>query len=210
MTDELKEMVQYQWLYTVAKIFHRDISLNNVMYRRKNGVLYGVLNDFDLSVILGENDKPSSNNRTGTKPFMAMDLLGTSGAQHRYRHDLESLFYVILYLISSYDSGKEVYDAPLQLWYDLSEEQLRATKALFLSQDLLTPTPAYKGFCSWTLRLRSALRAGINARGTYAEEVALAANDGLEAPAPFDEETLGGHFSFDTFQEILDKEVKGP
>jgi hypothetical protein len=44
--------------------------------------------------------------RTGTKPFMAaIDLLGKPTDMHRYRHDLESLFYVIVYVTSRYDRG---------------------------------------------------------------------------------------------------------
>ena len=33
--------------------------------------------------------------RTGTGPFMALDLLATTKVVHRYRHDLESFFYIL-------------------------------------------------------------------------------------------------------------------
>jgi len=89
----------YQWLYLQPGIFHRDISLNNVMFRKKDGKIFGVLNDYDLA-LLKKNDAPTSKVRTGTKPFMAFDLIGCPNDVHRYRHDLESLLYVLVYVTS--------------------------------------------------------------------------------------------------------------
>ncbi|KAJ7649778.1 hypothetical protein FB45DRAFT_3127 [Roridomyces roridus] len=48
----------YRWLVEVAKILHRDISIPNLMYRRKNDQIYGVLNDFDLVHSMGEGNPP--------------------------------------------------------------------------------------------------------------------------------------------------------
>ncbi|KAJ6572696.1 hypothetical protein DFH09DRAFT_891427, partial [Mycena vulgaris] len=58
-------------------IMHRDISRNNLMHRRIGGKIYGVLNDFDLSVVMGKEPRSTSKQRTGTEPYMAMDLLET-------------------------------------------------------------------------------------------------------------------------------------
>jgi serine/threonine protein kinase len=104
----------YQWLYMKPGIFHRDISVNNMMYRKKDGKVFGVLNDYDLA-IFKSNNAPSSKTRTGTKPFMAIDLLGNPDDVHCYRHDLESMFYVIVYVTSRYHEGQELDDPPLQL-----------------------------------------------------------------------------------------------
>ncbi|KAF5353169.1 hypothetical protein D9757_012645 [Collybiopsis confluens] len=65
----------HHWLYEDAKIFHCDLSMGNIMFRRQNGKVYGVLNDFDLSSSLPLKGQPSSNWRTGTRPYMAYDLL---------------------------------------------------------------------------------------------------------------------------------------
>jgi len=68
--------------------------VNNMMYRKKDGKIIGVLNDYDLA-IFKVNSISSSRACTGTRPFMAIDLLGKPADLHRYRHDLESMFYVI-------------------------------------------------------------------------------------------------------------------
>ncbi|KAJ7331556.1 hypothetical protein DFH08DRAFT_966540 [Mycena albidolilacea] len=44
----------YRWLFEIGKVMHRDISLGNLMYRTKNGKIFGVLNDFDLSLLTDE------------------------------------------------------------------------------------------------------------------------------------------------------------
>ncbi|KAJ8091134.1 hypothetical protein PM082_024615 [Marasmius tenuissimus] len=85
----------HQWLIEVAKIMHRDVSLNNLLYRKKEGRTYGVLNDYDLACSLDKPEEPTSRQRTGTKPFIAMDLLAKPSlkdelAQHRAQFDLES------------------------------------------------------------------------------------------------------------------------
>ncbi|KAF5349062.1 hypothetical protein D9757_012207 [Collybiopsis confluens] len=92
------------WLYEHPEILHRDLRMANIMYRREGDNVYGVLNDFDLSSFRTHMDKgPTSKHRTGTKPFMAYGLLRTDRDKvHRYRHDLESLFYIILILSCHY------------------------------------------------------------------------------------------------------------
>ncbi|PBK80663.1 hypothetical protein ARMGADRAFT_879663, partial [Armillaria gallica] len=83
-------------------ILHRDISTSNIMWRRTvSGHLRGVLNDFDLS-FFRDDTSPASVKCTGTLPYMAYELFDDdengNPPKHLYRHDLESLFYVILLL----------------------------------------------------------------------------------------------------------------
>ncbi|KAJ3990882.1 kinase-like domain-containing protein, partial [Lentinula boryana] len=94
----------HQWLYECVGILHRDLSSGNIMFRRKDGKIYGVLNDFDLSSRVQSMDKgPTSNHRTGTRPFMSIDLLNANWeGGHLYRHDIESLFYIMLCLACRY------------------------------------------------------------------------------------------------------------
>jgi len=40
----------YRWLFEVPKILHRDISQHNLMLRKEDDKIYGVLNDLDLAV----------------------------------------------------------------------------------------------------------------------------------------------------------------
>ena len=90
-------------LYLLWKIgiAHGDISLSNMMYYEENGQLYGVLNDFDLAaeMQIGERSpKKQGFERTGTLPFMALDLLETpDGRMTRwFRHDLEACMWCIV------------------------------------------------------------------------------------------------------------------
>ncbi|KAH7903649.1 hypothetical protein BJ138DRAFT_984464, partial [Hygrophoropsis aurantiaca] len=80
-----------------GELYHRDISENNLMYYRDKGnIAVGVLNDFDLS---STKQIRQGNERTGTIPFMAIQLLkqqSTSGHyRHLYRHDAESFMWVL-------------------------------------------------------------------------------------------------------------------
>jgi hypothetical protein len=55
-------------------VHHRDISVANLMYYHHKGKIYGVLNDYDLS-ILPDKMRTLGTERTGTWPFMAIDML---------------------------------------------------------------------------------------------------------------------------------------
>ena len=122
------------------------------MYRRKGEEICGVLNDFDLATIKGDSS-PSSKQRTGTKPYMAIQLLREEKGDpvvHSYHHDLESLFYVILILTSSFEDGKEISDPPLQKWFSLDSTTLAKFKSdLIANRDLPDLTPPYAGFIRW-------------------------------------------------------------
>lgn len=72
MADSL--VIGYRWLYEVPKILHWDISLNNLMFCKEDGNVYVVLNDLDLAIDV-DVQSPLSKHCTGTKPFMAIDLL---------------------------------------------------------------------------------------------------------------------------------------
>ncbi|KAI0085302.1 hypothetical protein BDY19DRAFT_450284 [Irpex rosettiformis] len=97
-----------------ALILHRDVSEGNIMYKKRDGEDWFLLIDFDLAVGLRENGQPtgpSARHRTGTLPFMAVDLIDDIAAQesanrfypwepslqHSIRHDFESLFWVSLW-----------------------------------------------------------------------------------------------------------------
>ncbi|KAK0475736.1 hypothetical protein IW261DRAFT_454772 [Armillaria novae-zelandiae] len=94
----------HYWLYENAQILHRDMSLNNMMYRKRskrNIRILGVLNDFDLSSVFPLQEAISLH-RTGTPPYMAHELLGQSDVGHLYRHDIEAFYYVLLMLCCHY------------------------------------------------------------------------------------------------------------
>lgn len=72
--------------------------------------VHGVLNDFDLAIELQETPDAANERRhiTGTQLFMAVDMLGDSPPSvHCGRHDMESLFWVVIWFIFRYVDGKE-------------------------------------------------------------------------------------------------------
>lgn len=89
-----------------GKVLHRDISENNLLWTNDTRVI-GVLNDWDLATPVDAVGN-STNHRTGTGPFMAYDLLGAEPPAHLYRHDLESLFYVLIWAAVHYNLDSDV------------------------------------------------------------------------------------------------------
>jgi hypothetical protein len=77
----------YRWLFEVPKILHWDISQHNLMLRKEDGRVYGVLNDLDLAVD-ADVKSASLKQRTGTKPFMAIDLLRPDPPVHMYQGEV--------------------------------------------------------------------------------------------------------------------------
>ncbi|KAJ3992811.1 protein kinase [Lentinula boryana] len=119
-----------------AQILYRDLSIGNIMLRRKDGKIYGVLNDFDLSARVQDMDQgPTSNHRTGTGPFMSIDLLNPNWeGGHLYRHDLEPLFYIMLCLACRYERPNVLTPAPRAYdeWFSGSDQQILDNKPLML------------------------------------------------------------------------------
>ncbi|KAJ4480092.1 hypothetical protein J3R30DRAFT_3288807 [Lentinula aciculospora] len=120
------------WKY--PRILHRDISHGNIMVREKDGRKYGVLNDGNLAVFPNsQGDGLTSKFRTGTKPYMNYEQHSDyRQGPHRFRHDLESVFYVILLLACLYSSPCEQYRPPVRTRYEYEE---------WLQQDVFLSLP---------------------------------------------------------------------
>lgn len=186
----------HRWLYTDAKILHRDLSPGNIMFRRRHGKVYGVLNDFDLASRLDcERNGPTSNCRTGTRPYMAIDLLNPKGpSDHMYRHDLESLFYVILCLACRYKKpGRRLKDPPFANWFMGTDEGVRAQKSDFILTDEPPVLSSYfSAFSLWLIPMCAMLRRGLLTRS-------LSSLD----RGDFELETLGGVFTYNEVEKTM-------
>ncbi|UKZ52391.1 hypothetical protein TrVGV298_006167 [Trichoderma virens] len=91
-----------QSLYVDGRMLHRDIAIKNLIINPEPSIKgsRGVLIDFDAALDL---DKASDvEPLVGSDGFMAIGIL--LGERHTYRHDLESLFYVFLWLAIANDS----------------------------------------------------------------------------------------------------------
>jgi hypothetical protein len=163
------------------------------MYRVIDGKIYGVLNDFDLSVL---NNGPHST----SNPYMVMDLLVPTGPPppHLCRFDLESLFYVSVYVVCQYHNGKKIDDPPFDQWDHLHTTGLRAAKIQFLTDSMnVPPTPNFLAFRNLILFLKEIFIEGYNARRKADMYASLGVDD------TFDNITLGNHITFDKFEMIL-------
>ena len=84
-----------------GKILHRDVSENNIIITESaaKGAPKGKLIDLDLAKEL-DSVPSGASHRTGTMQFMAIEVL--QGKGHTYRHDLESMFYVFIWMCIRY------------------------------------------------------------------------------------------------------------
>lgn len=89
-------------LFEDGEILHRDISENNIIITdaATKGDTRGMLIDLDLAKELDSYPSGASH-RTGTMQFMAIEVL--QGKGHTYRHDLESFFYVFIWMCIRYE-----------------------------------------------------------------------------------------------------------
>lgn len=97
LESERDAIQAHRSLYVKGKILHRDISSNNIIITKPetaNG-FKGMLIDLDLAKVR-ESGPSGARHQTGTMQFMAVEVLRK--ADHTYRHDLESFFYVLIWM----------------------------------------------------------------------------------------------------------------
>ncbi|KAH8111381.1 hypothetical protein DFH11DRAFT_632965 [Phellopilus nigrolimitatus] len=91
--------------------------------------------DFDLDIV--SPSKQSSNHRTGTVPFMAREVLDLSNKEFTrgFHHDLESVFYVVVWQGAGYKGSKVPKKGDiLAEWRELSWNKIPAAKELFIRE----------------------------------------------------------------------------
>ncbi|KAF9004879.1 hypothetical protein BDZ89DRAFT_1026157 [Hymenopellis radicata] len=172
----------HKWLYDVPKILHRDLSTSNIMFRvDEAGNVYGVPNDLDLASLVSdlESESGSTSLLTGTPPFMALDLQKPHQftVRHLYRHDLESLFYVLLMLVCRHDIvHRDKYhqelreNPPFEEWFDgrQSWAELHRTKGRLYwnRRDFIKSciAPGFNEFEEWVISLWKVLARGFSKR----------------------------------------------
>jgi len=113
----------------------------------------GVLNDFDLSTIMQPGDQNPIRQgleRTGTLPFMAMQLLENEGfdgkVPRRYEHELESFSWVLVWVSRCVLGGQESRPPQrLEEWLGDNNDEVYKSKLVFVLEQLQLPmTPDYK------------------------------------------------------------------
>ncbi|KAI9655951.1 MAG: hypothetical protein M1829_000461 [Trizodia sp. TS-e1964] len=119
----LDAITAHKSLLIEANILHRDVSENNIIQTdpQDNDGRLGMLIDLDLATKIG--DTAVLKHLTGTMQFMGIGVL--LGYEHTYRHDLESFFYVLLWISAhrsweigfECDSTQRPQNSILKKWY---------------------------------------------------------------------------------------------
>ncbi|KAJ3813716.1 protein kinase [Lentinula aff. lateritia] len=194
----------HQWLYERVGILHRDLSSGNIMYRRKNGKVYGVLNDFDLSSRVRDMDKgATSKQRTGTRPFMSIDLLNPVWqGGHLYRHDLESLFYIMLCLACRYEApGVASPDPrPYSEWFSGTDAEVLNSKSNFLLNALGEDLPVQTYFSGFEQGLGNIFR---EIRVGYMLRQLFHSNPSKSGTPTFQWTTMNEHVSYAMMRSMM-------
>lgn len=99
---------------------HQDISMNNLAYYKDDdGAFVVVILDFDLASTPESRGHPSKH-RSGTAPFMAREILlvhPDHSYYHNIYHDLESLFYCLVWHATGYRGKRQLGKGdPLLTW----------------------------------------------------------------------------------------------
>lgn len=128
-----------------GQILHRDISENNIIITdpKKTKGFLGILIDEDLAKLV-DSERSGARHKTGTRQFIAIGVL-RGGLIHTYRHDLESFFYVLLWVCAyrAWDIGFRCWraDRPeesrLKRWYKGTFEEIADAKMLHMRVDAL-------------------------------------------------------------------------
>ncbi|KAF9506111.1 hypothetical protein BS47DRAFT_1353262 [Hydnum rufescens UP504] len=190
LTQVIIDVVKcHRALHEGPKILHRDISMNNIMFcRGKENRVIGVLIDFDLAVEVDPQYRSlhlDRRFRTGTLPFMAIDLLDETDKIHWVRHDLESN-----------PLGIETTMA-FQVWRKSNMPTLAEKKVYFLSKSrMYEPTALFGSVAVWVRLLLRLFRHARDAREDTEDETS----------ETLDPETLGGCITYETFLHSLGEE----
>ena len=191
------------------------------MYRLVDGKVYGVLTDYDLSSwtdSLNPDYTKTSQQRTGTPPYMAQELLKGTSPLHLYRHDVESLFYIMLLTSSRHTIGthkdletrrvimRDPTDLPYQDWFNEPRyRKLGSFKYSFLvGAEPIELSPDFADFRPWLKGLQHCFKVGFKLKPSPDDEevpewATTLTGNGVElATAQFDDETLGGNITYDT------------
>lgn len=129
-------------IYRKTGILHRDLSVNNVMFRRRSGRVLGVLNDWDLAAPEARSSPATSAHRTGTAAYMSLELLAHPEKTpfHEYRHDLESFGWILVWcaFVLCFNGAEVAWKdqyAEIKTWFETTDWlAIKRAKHLFATE----------------------------------------------------------------------------
>lgn len=138
---------------------------------------------------------------------------------HRVRHDLESLFYVMVLLTCNYLSpGQRAQEMHCGSWYTADVVVLERAKHNLITKPWFPPAQEFfSGLAPWLHKIRLSLMTGFTALAVHNTEKAImkvalvdqSDSEEEDSPIPrassFDEDTLNGHVSYVSFFKPMRK-----
>ncbi|KAG8903204.1 hypothetical protein FRB99_003616 [Tulasnella sp. 403] len=120
-----------------ANIYHRNIGINKLGFRRVSGEVVAVVFDFaHAQRVHRDKEGTTSQHVTGTLPFMALDLLDDLSAPHLVRFDAESVMWVLWWLVLEPDdtnsAASTIGGRILKKWCSGSLDSISDSKTGFL------------------------------------------------------------------------------
>ncbi|KAK0495533.1 hypothetical protein EDD18DRAFT_1254496 [Armillaria luteobubalina] len=100
MVNAVKDaLIAHQQAFEKLQIMHQDISVGNILITEDiNGHLGGILIDWDLCQLTGQNHKGIGTFRQGTWQFISAKLLLDPSAPHTITDELESFLHVLTWV----------------------------------------------------------------------------------------------------------------
>lgn len=196
------------------------------MFEYRDGRLYFVLIDFDMATVLptGEDASyvPTSKHRTGTLPFMAVDLIkdaSLSGKEghvpiaHRLCHDFESIFWLCLWctmvMLHGLEEAQRNENLAIVRAWETSELKSIAfakkcirSEALAENQFTMPPAAMEAGLEEWFEAWTAIWHDVGDILGRHGMDVAKSKRRKLSPPS-FDFETVGGMLTRDRMKAVL-------
>ena len=151
---------------------------------------------------------------------MAYGLLDGRDTVHLYRHDVESLFYIVLILAAHYEveaptekqrgglrMRRGLEKLPYQVWFDQSSYEILASLKHFFISDIqdLNLSPTFEDFRDWLTNIHASFALGFQAKRQHSlnqrtrqQLLRPGQAKGKVKPTAFDDETLGGYITYST------------
>ncbi|KAJ1910776.1 hypothetical protein LPJ71_003103, partial [Coemansia sp. S17] len=114
-------------IFKYCQILHRDISDNNILVIKQDGIARGLLIDFDCAIDMSiERTEPPRPEMTGTLPFMSINNLSESNVKRTVLDDYESMLYLVCWSATlgigssqHHREGKDLEKLPIAEWRKL-------------------------------------------------------------------------------------------
>ena len=161
----------------------------------------GILIDLDIAVRIkdGESDLPFKPVPGGTTPFRAVELCHEGPATKLfYRYDLESFFYVLVWILTYSETGFSTKRHTLNDWHRGVWRTFSSGKRAFMSDDWMLPLGPLRDV--WLMPLRRMFDEGFDA-----ESRAI----GVPNLDPSYQETLDGAVTYERFFSIITESSAG-